>query len=191
MGTGMAFPWPLIASAPLASGNIVEDLALGLHFARAGRAASFSPEALVISPFPVTPEGIAIQRTRWEHGHLHTILSDAPRLLAQAVASRNGPLLALALDLCVPPLALLAALLLAVLAASALSFAPTATTLSLAAFVMFGCFVLLGWWRHGRGVLPLRSLARVPFYVLWKIPMYLNFLLRRQAAWVRSRRGPD
>lgn len=187
MGTGMAFPWALIARAPLASGNIVEDLALGLQFARAGRPASFCPEALVTSPFPATCEGIAVQRTRWEHGHLNTILGDAPQLLAQAVASRNGPLLALALDLCVPPLALLAALLLAVLLLAVL--AASATTLSILAFSLFGCAVLVAWWRHGREALPLRSLACVPFYVLWKIPLYLNFLLRRQAAWVRSRRG--
>src|SRR5688572_3435370 len=35
-GTGMAFPWQIIRDAPLASGNIVEDMQLGLDLAVAG-----------------------------------------------------------------------------------------------------------------------------------------------------------
>jgi hypothetical protein len=36
MGTGMAFVWPQLAGAPLASGHLVEDMQLGLDLAAAG-----------------------------------------------------------------------------------------------------------------------------------------------------------
>jgi hypothetical protein len=48
--------------------------------------------------------------------------------------------------------------------------------------------VLLAWLRVGRKIISLPSLAYAPFYALGKIPLYLKFLVRRQAEWVRSRR---
>jgi len=194
MGTGMAFPWPLIASMPLASGNIVEDMMLGIHLTRCGAPPLFCPEALVTSHFPATLEGITRQRTRWEHGHLGVILS-APRLFVEAIAHRNAKLTALVLDLCVPPLALLTLLVLMVVAASAVFFAATAVALPLwlgtAALVMLAVAVLLCWGRYGRRVISLSSLAYAPFYALWKIPLYLKFVVRRQVEWVRSKRGEN
>ncbi len=82
MGTGMAFPWAAISTAALASGHIVEDLKLGIDLARAGTPALFCPEARVTSYFPATAEGIAGQRTRWEHGHLGVILSDRAAIVS-------------------------------------------------------------------------------------------------------------
>lgn len=38
MGTGMAFTWPVISQAALASGHIVEDMKLGMDLALAGKA---------------------------------------------------------------------------------------------------------------------------------------------------------
>src|SRR6202522_3619039 len=108
MGTGMAFTWPCISGATLATGHIVEDLKLGVDLARAGTPALFCPDALVTSDFPESSEGIQTQRRRWEHGHLALILSEAPRLFLNSLATLNVDLMALALDLSVPPLALLA-----------------------------------------------------------------------------------
>jgi cellulose synthase/poly-beta-1,6-N-acetylglucosamine synthase-like glycosyltransferase len=99
MGTGMAFPWACISSANLATGHIVEDLKLGIELTRRGTPPLFCPEALVTSEFPSSGEGIRSQRTRWEHGHLGVILSDAPQLFLSSLAPLNLPALALALDL--------------------------------------------------------------------------------------------
>ncbi len=46
MGTGMAFPWPLIRDAPLAIGHLVEDMQLGLDLAARRHAAAVLPDAL-------------------------------------------------------------------------------------------------------------------------------------------------
>lgn len=195
MGTGMALPWPVISQASLATGHIVEDLKLGIDLARLNMAPQFCPDALVISHFPATSRGFADQRKRWEHGHLGMIVSLAPRLLAQALLRGNLPLFAMALDLCVPPLALLMLLVTTAFAVSAAWFAYSGGALPLwlaaVASGMSGTAVLLAWNSRGRKVLSLRDLACAPLYALWKIPLYLKFVVKRQGAWVRTRRDAE
>ncbi|MBS1190935.1 MAG: glycosyltransferase family protein [Rhodocyclaceae bacterium] len=192
MGTGMAFPWPLIARAALASSHLTEDLLLGLDLARAGSPPLFCPEGLVSSRFPADAEGLWAQRTRWEHGHLGLIAGRAPRLLLEALGRRNGPLLALALDLAVPPLALLCLLVLALAAAAglllALGASPVPFALALGEAVLLAVSVFAAWWRFGRESIALGDLLAAAAYVLWKLPLYRRFLAGRQVEWVRSKR---
>ncbi len=191
-GTGMAFPWPYISAAALASGHIVEDLKLGTDLARAGAPAIFCPEAEVTSCFPPTPDGVEGQRQRWEHGHLGVIVSDAPKLFWAAMRKRDGGLLAMSLDLSVPPLSLLALVALASFAASAAFCAMTSATLPLwlatAALALLSLAVLLSWIRYGRQTISLAGLAYAPIYALLKFPLYFKFLVRRQVDWVRTKR---
>lgn len=192
MGSGMAFAWRDLAAIELASGHLVEDLKMGLDLCRLGRPPLFCPQAQVVSDFPVSEEGLASQRTRWEHGHLGVILAEVPRLLAESVRRGDRALLALTLDLLVPPLALLT--LLVLLALSLAGFwlllggqgAPLALAFVLA--LAMGGTVLLAWWRCGRDLLALGTLLYTPVYVLKKIPLYLGFVVKRQVEWVRSRR---
>jgi cellulose synthase/poly-beta-1,6-N-acetylglucosamine synthase-like glycosyltransferase len=193
MGTGMAFPWPAISKAKLASGHLVEDLQLGLELANSGTPPLFAPGALVTSSFAANAEGSRNQRTRWEHGHLHMIFSQAPRMLWRGVASGNAGLLGLALDLLVPPLALLLLLVFASAALSALlaslhpGFVP-ALVVSMATLGLFLLALAIGWLRFGRDIVTFRDLLFAPVYVLRKIPLYFRFLTARQAKWVRSER---
>ena len=195
MGTGMALPWAVVSSAAFATGHIVEDMKLGLDLARARTPALFCPEARVTSYFPETAKGIAGQRTRWEHGHLGMILGTTPRLILEALRDRNRSLLALSLDMCVPPLALLLLLTLTVFVSSAVFGLWSGLLLPLglasAALMMLASSVLLSWVRYGRQVVPFSALAFGPLYALMKTPLYLKFLVRRQAEWVRSRRDGD
>src|SRR5450432_1851679 len=111
MGTGMIFPWDVIRSAPLASGNLVEDLKLGLDLAAVGKAPLFFPFVIGTSTFPMSDKGTDSQRQRWVQGHIGMILKTAPRLLFLAIKRRNLDLLVLTLDLAVPPLSLLGLLI--------------------------------------------------------------------------------
>ena len=194
MGTGMAFPWPMIERTSIANGKLVEDLALGLELALAGTPARFCPEALVTSFFP-NRSGIGQQRVRWEHGHLSTILHDGTDLIRAGVKRRNLGLFALALDLCVPPLALLALLLFAVsvmsVAVSIISMVAWPAAIAACAFGLFITAVLIAWLRFGRGVISFVGLAYAAAYAVWKIPVYIRFVTRRQFEWVRSRRDSD
>lgn len=195
MGTGMAFDWATLSTASLANGHIVEDMKLGIDLALAGKAPRFCPEALVWSSFPSSDAGTESQRTRWEHGHLSMILSGVPPLLGKGLLQGRPRLLAMALDMSVPPLALLAmtvmagfglAALLALLAAAWLPLL-LATVLGLA----FAMAVLLGWWRFGRATLSAGNLLLAVWYVVRKVPLYLKFLVNRQVEWVRSKRDSE
>ena len=192
MGTGMAFPWACLNAVELASGHIVEDLKLGIDLALAGQPPVFCPEALVTSQFPCSDSALKGQRTRWEHGHLGIILSEVPRLLAKSLTSLNASLLAMALDLSVPPLALLALLVLALSGANAVFFWVARVWLPLGltatAAVLLAISVALSWSVFARGIISLRSLAAAPVYALWKFPLYLKFLTARQSDWIRSKR---
>jgi cellulose synthase/poly-beta-1,6-N-acetylglucosamine synthase-like glycosyltransferase len=192
MGTGMAFPWLVIRSADLANGHIVEDMKLGLDLTIAGYPPVFCPDATVIGCLPQHGRAAETQRTRWEHGHLQSILTYVPVLVKASLQKRRVDLLALALDLCVPPLSLLVVLwigcTLSSLVAAFLgaSWIPVGV-LAIAGLVLMSA-ILAAWAKFGRVDLPLRELLAVPFYILWKVPLYLKFLIRPQKTWVRTER---
>ena len=196
MGSGMAFPWSIISTAPLASGHIVEDLKLGLELAASGTPPLYCPQALVTSVFPSTASGLASQRTRWEHGHLAIIVTMGLPLLRQALVRRQGALAAMALDVCVPPLTTLVVALAAVLVVSAatawLGTPLFALLVSVAAMATLTASLAAAWRRFGRKAVSLRELGTVPLYVLGKMPMYARMMWRRQTEWVRTKRddGP-
>ncbi|RBA23000.1 glycosyltransferase family 2 protein [Herminiimonas fonticola] len=195
MGTGMAFPWNLIESAGLANGNLAEDMQLGIEMARKNAAPIFCPDACVISYFPVGEEAARMQRTRWEHGHISMILQHGLPLLIQGFRRGDRMLIAMALDMCVPPVALLTLVTLALFIGAAIAcftfdwIGP----LVLAGFNLLALTlaVLLAWQRFGRHVVSLNDLFSTVTYVFWKLPLYLKFLVSRQVEWVRAKRDAD
>jgi glycosyltransferase involved in cell wall biosynthesis len=195
MGSGMAFPWISIGSIDLADAHLVEDMKMGLDMARRGVPPLFCPDALVLSAFPTHEQGIKDQRTRWEHGHLGIILSEAPKVFFQGLKNLDYSLIALALDLCVPPLALLLLLLLVFWLLAVIFFAATGYRAPLlimsSAAVVFGLTVLSAWSVHGRRIISFANLLSAAVYPLWKIPMYARFVFSRQSEWVRSKRDKD
>ena len=192
MGTGMALPWPMIAKVSLASASIVEDMQLGLDFAAGGAAPRFCPEALVSSTFPQTPEGTLAQRTRWEHGHLGMIAGKGAPLLWRGIARGQGELVAMALDLCVPPLAVLVLSLTALALVAALMAAAGATIWPLGiAMVALALTIIatgLAWRRSGRSILSWSELLYAPAYALAKVPIYIRLFTARQLHWIRTKR---
>ena len=192
MGTGMAFPWRVISQAPLASGHIVEDLRLGLDLAAAGCPPIFCPGALVTSSFPSEAQGVAEQRTRWEHGHVGVILREAPRAFWRSLVRGRPALAAMALDVCVPPLALFVALLVVQAAVDvalvAVGGSAVALVLALAALATVAAATLLAWLGFGRRIVSFAELLGAPLYVLAKLPLYARFLRRGKREWVRARR---
>jgi cellulose synthase/poly-beta-1,6-N-acetylglucosamine synthase-like glycosyltransferase len=194
MGTGMAFPWAIARTANLASGSIVEDLKLGLELAAAGHAAVFCPSALVTSQFPTSAAGAASQRKRWEGGHIHMIMTQVPRLLAKALVHGNGNLLALTLDLAIPPLALLVMMLVTITligaVAAILGTSSIAFVVSLSSLIVTLAAALLAWFKFGRDVLPPRSLPALISYVAGKLPLYGRLVSgNADAHWTRADRG--
>lgn len=191
-GTGMAFPYAVLRDAPLAGGNIVEDMQLGIDLAIRGHPARFCPAAAVTGVLPQPGSVARTQRTRWEHGHVRTLVTQVPRLLRASVLQLRPDLVAMALDLSVPPLSLLVMLLIAMIAAAAgwaavsgMYLPLVISTVSLAAVTVA---IGLAWACYGRSQISARQLIGGVGYLLWKVPIYLALLIRPQRDWVRTPR---
>lgn len=191
-GTGMALPWRIFDSADLGGANIVEDLALGLELADRATPPMLVEDATVWSP-AASAGGTLVQRRRWEGGFLATMLRTAPKALGRSLNRGDVRGLCAALDLCIPPLALLAMLnaaafilaLLLVLGGSA----AWPVLVQVAVGLIAAAAVLIAWAREGRRFASGATLLRLPLYVLWKLPMYVG--LARSGApkdWLRTGR---
>jgi cellulose synthase/poly-beta-1,6-N-acetylglucosamine synthase-like glycosyltransferase len=194
MGTGMAFPWDVIRSVDLASGSIVEDMKLGLDLTANGHPPLFCPSALVMSQFASTTKGSRTQRERWEGGHIATILTVVPRLLGKALAHRDLDLLALTLDLMVPPLSLLALLVIVALACTSvwalLGFSSLPFLLSSVSFLAFVLAGFLAWLKCGRDILRIRQIPSIMAYVFKKLGLYRVILFgQTPRSWTRTERS--
>jgi cellulose synthase/poly-beta-1,6-N-acetylglucosamine synthase-like glycosyltransferase len=191
-GTGMALPWAIFADAELGGANIVEDLALGLELAARAAPPMLVEGARVWSP-AASAGGTLVQRRRWEGGYLATALRIAPRALLRSVARGDVRGVCAALDLLIPPLALLFVLnalgfmfaLAAALCGASVWPLLVQVAVGSIAFLALG----LAWSREGRRFASRATLLRLPLYVVWKIPMYLG-LVRRGAPkeWLRTGR---
>lgn len=193
-GTGMAFPWSFFDEADLATGNIVEDLKLGIELAAVGRGARLIERARVWSP--AAPESAAMaQRQRWEGGMMATARQVVPMALFAAIRRADPRALLAALDLCIPPLALL--LMLDVAAIALLSVVTVVAgsqwwplAIHAAILAAAGLAIILAWRREGKAFLTLRALARIPYYVLSKLPLYLKIGRRgKPQTWIRTDRA--
>lgn len=192
VGTGMGFPWSVLETIDLASGNIVEDMKLSLDLAIAGFPAQFCVQARVKGKLPQSEQASTVQRTRWEHGHLQLAMDYFPLLLKSALLQKKWSLVFVALDLVIPPLAffvtfwILLTISLVILGCTIGFWFPN--LISISAGVILVTAILLAWSKFGRQELPFLQLLTVPTYILWKMPLYFKFLYKPQSIWVRTNR---
>jgi len=194
VGTGMAFPWSALSAVDLATGALTEDLKLGLDLAQKGHLPLFCSSALVTSSFASSTQGRNTQQQRWEQGHRELIFSAAPRVLSTAISRRDWRLMAMALDVAVPPIFLLVLLLSAACGVTAL-----AAAVGLSAIPFYICIwalaalllsIALAWWRYGRDALPPRSLIAIIPYIFSKLHHYIRMIGgSRATTWVRTDRN--
>ena len=192
-GSGMAFPWQVADQMHFGGSNIVEDMQMGIDLAIAGRPAALCPAARVGGVLPGEKGAARTQRTRWEHGHLQTLIRQCPRLVRAALRHRRPGLLVAAADLAIPPLSLLCVLWFAIaILSAALAWFDLAELWLLYVSVVAGAIlfasILAAWARFARHVISAPALLGIPMYILAKLPIYLTFLIKRQTSWVRTKR---
>ncbi len=199
-GSGMGFPSSLARTMPLATGDLVEDMRLGLHLCKAGIGPRFCPQAEFLGELPADDGDAANQRRRWEHGHMSVLLA-TPALFAKGVLRASPRMIAAALDHAVQPLIVLASglLVMAAIVGLRLLLGPTTTLAATASALSVGGLLLLTfaiaatWIGHLRGQIPASSLLGLPSYVVKRVPNQAAFVFRRQRDWVRTparRRAP-
>jgi cellulose synthase/poly-beta-1,6-N-acetylglucosamine synthase-like glycosyltransferase len=194
LGTGMALPWKIFDAAELATGNIVEDLKLGQDLAEAGHPPIFVEGATIWSDAETEGNTLS-QRRRWEGGFLQNAFRSGPAMFSRSLRSGDLRGLWAAINIIIPPFAMLIMLDLA-----ALAFGTTVTLLvggqwwpitALTATVLLaGTGISLAWAAGGSRFVSLSDLARAPLYLAWKLPLYVG-LVRDGApkGWHRTHRG--
>jgi cellulose synthase/poly-beta-1,6-N-acetylglucosamine synthase-like glycosyltransferase len=192
-GTGIALPWELINKVSFASGNLVEDMQLGIDLAIAGYAPQFCPLVEVTGKLPQNKANATQQRTRWEHGHLNTVISQVPQLLKASWQQKRFDLLLLAGEVAIPPLSLLVLVWLVFYLGIILG--TIFNLINVLPFIMvtisgLSLFfaIIASWFKFARDILPFYILLKVLMYLLWKIPIYLKFLLNPQKQWIKTSR---
>jgi hypothetical protein len=67
---------------------------------------------------------------------------------------------------------------------------PLSFIIAMSCLAAFGLSATLAWIAYGRSVLPLKSVALIPYYLLSKIGQYASAVVRgRTSQWVRTDRG--
>lgn len=191
-GTGMAFPWALFADARLATSNIVEDLGLGIDLTKAGFPPVYLDQAKVWSAAAGHEDTLA-QRTRWEHGFVAMARRHGFGSLGYAVKHGSWKMAMLGAHLLVPPLTMLVtvgAVALLILAALCWAGASPAPFWLLSALMLGAILAILAaWLKEGRPWLAPKTLLMLPFYVAWKIPVFLKLVRAPQTQWNRTERA--
>ncbi|MEO0530827.1 MAG: glycosyltransferase [Planctomycetota bacterium] len=191
-GSGMAYPWEALRRTPHPDSHIVEDMHYAVDLAVNGYPPRPCMDAEFTARLPSRDAAFTTQRTRWEHGHLATIGSQAPKLLAAFLRTGRPSLLAMLLELATPPLSLLVATAMLVAAALAglwlIGFSPVPMLVIVGAGLFAGVGLLAAWWKFGRRVLPPRQVLAIPGYVLTKLPLYRQFVKKPESGWVRTSR---
>ena len=194
LGTGMAFPWAVFQTVDIATDEIVEDLKLSLELSRQGHGVMFVERASVSSAAE-TDQNTLSQRSRWEGGFLRNAVRAGPSLLMRSVGRADWRSAWAAINLLIPPLALLVTVdVIALMLAGALTWWWGASSwpalLLLALLILAAVAIVLAWRAGGSQFVTLGALAQIPLYMLWKIPLYLRFVRSgAPSEWVRTSRA--
>jgi hypothetical protein len=191
-GTGMAIPRGLIKPGLFETGHLAEDMLLGIELAIAGHPPRFFRGASVSSYFPETERGQAAQKQRWVQGHLGLIGTHLPRLIYHGVRRLDPGLLALAADLAVPPLGVLAlanvVLLTLTVAHLAVTGSSAALGLAAVAAAAFLLPLLAAWLVCGQDLIGRREIGQVPRHVITVTRSVLNLARGQRTGWTRADR---
>ena len=198
-GNGMCFARPLVERYGYPATSVVEDLELALIYLRHGVDVSFAAGAQVFGQMAATARQADSQRQRWEGGRLPLLRDWALPLWREGWRERNRAKLDAAVDLFVPPLALLAAI---VAGGAGMSVVLVLLHASVAGWVAAGIWIGAGMGLAvyvGAGLILTHApasvwlrMAAAPLFILWKLGIYARMVCTRgrrtPATWVRTDR---
>lgn len=191
-GSGSAYPFGALRKAPQGEGSIAEDYQLTIDLLRLGYPSIFVSEARIDTQLPARPSVALRQRRRWEHGHILLAAAAAPKLFIEGLRLLDRNRIAIALELAVPPLALLGLMWFVVALSALILFmidgAVEPLLLLLGTGLLFAILVVSAWLRFAGAKPALTAIAALPRYVLWKLPLYADFFFDRETRWTKTGR---
>lgn len=193
-GNGMILSRNALARVPYTAFSAVEDLEYGIMLAHAGIRVGLVPETVVRGDMPADARVVNTQRERWIGGRGAVVRDSLVPLVRAALRQRSLLLLDLAVDLALPPLALLV-LATAVALPLSVVLAAVGPVVPLVMWTVAGCalvaHVVSAAVDAGLGA-ALPALARVlPRYVVDKSRISLRAIGAPTRTWVRTARAGE
>lgn len=188
-GNGMVFSTAIIKQYHWPA-SLTEDIEYHMNLILGGERVSFAPDAIVWAEMPNTLAASQTQNVRWERGRQEMVRHYVPRLLRTALARRSFLLFDAAIEQLIPPLSVVVSLGLVCLIASALLQSASSLWVSAALVFILVLYVLsaLILARAPRRVY--QSLLYAPFFITWKVLLYLRVLLGfDRNGWTRTARN--
>ncbi len=190
-GNGMVFSADIMRKHRWPA-SLTEDIEYHMALILDGERVMFAPDAQVQAEMPDTLNSSQSQNVRWERGRVEMVQNYVPRLLREAVRRRSFLLFDAAVEQLIPPYSVVAGASVAGLAAAAALRSRPGMLLGMALIkgqVVY-IFTGLALARAPRQVY--LTLLYAPFFVLWKIWLYIRVLLGRNTQdWIRTRRNTD
>jgi cellulose synthase/poly-beta-1,6-N-acetylglucosamine synthase-like glycosyltransferase len=195
-GNGMVFRREILEQFPWQAFSLVEDIEYTTRLALAGLKVTYVPEAVLYGQAAATGKQATSQRMRWEGGRWAQARQDIPPLMRRAVTRLDFVAFDRAFDLIIPPLALLAMLLVIPTVLNTVLWLWLGGSLGATLTGWLGLLAGMGLFVFG-GLAVARApryaylaLLFAPIYIIWKMRVYAKMLFRRiPQEWVRTQRS--
>jgi cellulose synthase/poly-beta-1,6-N-acetylglucosamine synthase-like glycosyltransferase len=188
-GTGMCFSASVVQQFGWDSFSLTEDVEYHVRLVTAGLRVTYAPEAIISSSMPTTLKQAQSQQMRWERGRLELVRRYVPGLLGGALRTGNTALFDAAMEIMVPPLSVVAGLILCCCVGAFLLPSYLGIRLGAALFVELMLYVLIGLRLARLPLAAYRSLLFAPAYIIWKLWVYMVALIAAgDRRWVRTAR---
>ncbi|HMA36749.1 MAG TPA: glycosyltransferase family 2 protein [Chloroflexia bacterium] len=190
-GNGMCFRRDVLEGMDWGAFSVTEDLQFHLDLLLGGHVVEFAPDAIVWSEMPGSLQAAHAQNMRWESGRLDLLTDYVPRLVRAAVARRRFVLFDAAMENIIPPFSVTFAAAVGALGAALIWGHPLAIGLGFFALLGQVVYTFAGLLLVGAPGKVFFALLYAPFYVAWKLLMWLPMAIgrrNRSREWVRTAR---
>ncbi|MBC8142446.1 MAG: glycosyltransferase [Armatimonadetes bacterium] len=196
-GNGMIFGRETMRVAKWRGDSITEDLDFGLDLLEEhGIRVAYAPDAVVRAQMPVGEQESRSQRDRWERGRREIVARRSGGLLWRGLTQGDFRKTDAALDMLIPPLAELFALLAAWTLVCGVNVAlgfvsPWWLAAAAATWLGYGVYVIGGLKVADASGAAVGALLKAPAYMIWKFVLFAQSKLRRGKdgkEWVRTAR---
>jgi len=174
-GLGMGFRTQVLLYYGWPAHSIVEDQEFTLMLLNDGIRVHYNPDAVVRSEMVTRGDRAADQRFRWEGGRFALVRRMAPVMFRRWVTKSDSSFFYALCELALPPLSLLVVSTSLATVSTAL-WLPQGMWLAAMQWLILAGYVVSGQIQRRAPFATWMYLAAAPFFVLWKIPLYLKMV---------------
>lgn len=191
-GNGMAFKTDILKQYGWPAYSIVEDMEFSMILLQDDILVYYNPEAIVYGEMATEKKQAETQRKRWEGGRFEVFKKyGLPLLKLWHKSKKKWQYLDGFMELFTPPLSLLVMGQFLFFAVSPFMY-PSLFRLSIYCLLGTAFYVFSGLILKKASPFVWKSLLKAPFFILWKIPIYLKIVKKGDRnTWERTRRKSE